>query len=422
MRIKDSVKAIIGVERARCLRGWALYFKSLPKIKDVMGAAQVLNDAVKGTKIIECKNSHVFCGYYDIAPDNPVNPNELLVHVLPKGSCGPDDKISLCVADAKTGAIKEYATSAAWCWQMGSRLRWSKRGNAFYYNDFNYETGDFCCRLFNTGDHSTQTVSRKALYDISRDESFGIATDFVRLGRLRPGYGYVNIPDTTSGDKSPRSCGLEYVSLLDGTSRMLVSVEELSSILPDSKSGEGYINHISISPSGKRIMFFYIWTTTVSPGWRATLWIYDLGDGSLKCLDSVNQVSHYTWIDDESLLVTGIDADCDSVFYRQYSCTTQETKTLDDAHLQRDGHPTLSRKFDGFYSDTYPDSDYCQTLFMFDREKGYQPLLKVLHDPRMYGEKRCDLHPHYFRSTETVAIDTTYSDNKRSVLLVEVDA
>lgn len=422
MSVKNSVKGLIGVDRARYLRGWALYCRALPKIKNAIGNVQVLSDAVKSTKVIGCDDSHVFCGYYDIAPDNPANPNELLVHVIPKRACGLNESISLCVADVETGAISEYIKSSAWCWQMGSRLRWNKTGGAFFYNDYDDETRDYCCRLFDIKERAVKTVVDKALYDISKDETFGITTDFTRLGRLRPGYGYVNNSDVTAGVKSPKDCGLEFVSLGDGGSRMLLSLSELSSLLPDSRCGEGYINHISISPNGKRVMFFYIWTTESFPGWKATLWIYDLTEGTPKCLDSINQVSHYTWLDDENLLVTGVDAADGKGFYRVYSCSSSKTETIDDPALRRDGHPTISRGFDGFYADTYPDTDYCQTFFMFDYSKGYEPLVKLLHDPRMYGEKRCDLHPHYCRAEEVVALDTTYSGNKRSVLLVEVNS
>ena len=418
--MKDRVKTIIGVDRARRIRGSFLYLKALPKIKDNGGHVHVLNEHVKEVKSVELNDSHVFCGYYDIAPDNPFNTDEMLVHALPTKPCDTNTRVSLCLADVNTGVIQKCVTSAAWCWQMGSRARWGAKKNGFYYNDVDPAIKGYCCRWFDRNSATSDVVAAKALYDISRDETFGIATDFSRLGRLRPGYGYCNYPDETQGDMAPSSVGLEWVSLIDGSTSMLVSLEELSSMLPESRIGESYINHIAISPNAKKAMFFFIWTTAQFPGWKATLWVYDFALGTVRCLEKDDQVSHYCWIDDEKMIVTGVAAQDGEGFYRIYDSASEGYETIRSESLARDGHPSISRVRRGFYSDTYPDEDYMQSFFFYDMERGCIPIAKLLHDPRMYGERRCDLHPHYFRSSETVALDTTCRGGKRSVALIKM--
>ena len=381
---------------------------------------QVFDFPKVSINVIQERDSHVFCGYYDIAPDNPFNPDEVLVHLLDRRARKAEGEILLCVANIKDGSIAPLASSKAWCWQMGSRARWGATKEGFYYNDCHPVLGGYCCKWFDRNSKMSDVVAPKALYDISRDEAFGVSTDFSRLDRLRPGYGYCNYPDGTQGDYAPNGVGLERVSLIDGSTSMLISLEELSSMLPESCIGESYINHIAISPNGKRVMFFFIWTTEQSPGWKATLWVYDFALEKARCLENNDQVSHYSWIDDEKMIVTGVTAGERKGFYRVYDSVSGGYETIRSESLARDGHPTISRLWRGFYSDTYPDDEYMQSFFFFDMESGCLPIARFFHDPRMYGERRCDLHPHYFRSSETVALDTTCLGGKRSVALIRM--
>lgn len=420
MTLKSTVKSLVGAQRARDLRALAQYFGANQTWRGRDARLQITGCPKTSVSLIQQRSSHVFCGYYDVAPDNPFNSAEVLVHLVDSRTRNAEGEISLCVANIKDGAIAPLASSNAWCWQMGSRARWGIAREGFYYNDCDPALDGYCCKWFDRNAGTSTIAASKALYDISKDETFGISTDFSRLGRLRPGYGYNNYPDETKGDLAPANVGLERVSLIDGSTSMLVSLAELASMLPESRNGESYINHIAISPSGKRVMFFFIWTITQSPGWKATLWVYDFALGMAKCLEKNHQVSHYCWIDDERLIVTGAATGAQKGFYRVYDSTLGSHEAICSDNLNRDGHPSISRLRRGFYSDTYPDDDCMQDFFFYDMERGYMPIAKLFHDPRMYGERRCDLHPHYFRSSEAFALDTTCLGGKRSVALIRM--
>lgn len=420
MTIKSVVKSFVGAQKARDCRAVVQYLRANQIWKGRDARLQNLDRSKASIRLIQKNDFHVFSGYYDIAPDNPFNPNEILVHCLDRQTRNAEGEILLCVANVEDEIITPLSSSKAWCWQMGSRARWGIAKEGFYYNDCRPSSDGYCCKWFDRNTGTSMVVAPKALYDISKDETFGISTDFSRLGRLRPGYGYTNYADETQGDLAPASVGLEWLSLTDGSACMLVSLAELSSMLPESRDGESYINHIAISPHGKKVMFFFIWTTAQSPGWKATLWVSDLTSGAAKCLEKTDQVSHYCWIDDERIIVTGVTAEDRKGFYRVYYSGSGSYEAIDSELLVRDGHPTISRLRNGFYSDTYPDDDYMQDFFFYDMERGLMPIAKLFHDPRMYGERRCDLHPHYFRSSETVALDTTCLGGKRSVALIRM--
>jgi len=52
------------------------------------------------------------------------------------------------------------------------------------------------------------------------------------------------------------------------------------------------------------------------------------------------------------------------------------------------------------------------------RENTVKPVLKVYHNPLMFGEKRCDLHPSVSYSKKHISIDTLYSGKERSVIIL----
>lgn len=412
--IKKYIKKIIGQNNINKIKAYKNYFVSILKRgKKIEKLSENIDDIIT----IENKKGHIFCGYFDINPDNPYNSEQIIAgEVSKKAVCGKD-KLDICLVNYKTNNIKKISSTNAWNWQMGSRIRWSNKKNIIIYND--YIEGEYCSIFYNIEEERIIKKIPYALYDISSDEKFGLSINFDRLQRLRAGYGYSNKKDETINENVPANDGLYKVDLENGKKDLLVSYKQLSEILPESKKNQCYINHISISPNDDKVMFFFIWQTNKKPGWKATLFIFDLNTNEIKCLEKDSQVSHYAWRDNENILITGISKETTKAFYRIYNVINSTFKNIDENKLNKDGHPRFSRKFKGFYSDTYPNSRYKQQFFKYLNNK-YVPLMELYHDPRMFGEKRCDLHPHYFRNSEVIALDTTFEKNKRQILIVRL--
>lgn len=418
MRIKYIIKKIIGVDNIHSCKAYFKYLSSLSYSVKYEDRFQICSDKVRNIAHIEQKNSHVFCGYFDISPDSSFDSNSILVHVLDKSAAAGADHINIACADIKTGEIKILTASNAWCWQMGARLRWGKEKGIIYFNDF--ISGHYCCRKFDINADKDIEMIPFALYDISADEQVGVSINFSRLQRLRPGYGYSNKPDSSEGVVSPSDDGLFVIDMQKFTSSLLISYSQLDKLVPANNKGECYINHVSISPRRKNIMFFYIWCTESLPGWKATLCVINFKSRKFYCLESEDQVSHYDWLDDDTLLITGMVNGTRERFYRYYYIDKGLKESINDEHLKQDGHPVFSRISDRFYSDTYPDKHYRQSFFQYENNI-YTKLADLYHNPRMFEEKRCDLHPHYFQTKEAVAVDTTYSGNKRSIIVFDIE-
>lgn len=415
--LKKMIKRLIGKDKINIIKAYKKYICSLYYSAKKEDRFQILDSSVEKTYVIENPKGHIFCGYFDVKPNNPYNENEILVGMLNKNAKMGKDSMEIAIADYINNKIRLVTSTRAWNWQMGSRLRWSKRKNVILYND--YYKDKYCCVAYDILQRKVIKRIPYALYDISDSEKIGLTINFSRLQRLRAGYGYNNIDDFTKEENASGEDGLFLVNLDSEEKSLLISYKKLSSMMPESINKQCYINHISFSPDEKKAMFFFIWKIEEKPGWKATLWVIDIETRIAKCLEKVDQVSHYDWKDNNTLLITGSKNNTRTGFYREYNCLNGTYVEICNENLHKDGHPVYSREFHGFYSDTYPDKKCRQTLFKYDFEK-YIPLLRVYHDPRMFGEKRCDLHPHYFSNTEMIAIDTTYDKNKRKIILIRM--
>ena len=85
----------------------------------------------------------------------------------------------------------------------------------------------------------------------------------------------------------------------------------------------------------------------------------------------------------------------------------------------QDGHPTFCADGHRFLTDTYPLAGSMQQLFLCDQEgASHTPICQLYADPRLFEEKRCDLHPRLTPDNEIVTIDSTFREGKRSVVLL----
>ncbi|MFR4710122.1 MAG: hypothetical protein ACLUAL_00160 [Blautia wexlerae] len=168
------------------------------------------------------------------------------------------------------------------------------------YNDF--RDGKYCSVIYNWAEKHEEIVLPLPVYDVARDGSFALSPDFSRLHRLRPGYGYSNLPETTKEELCPDKPCIWKMDIPSGKITELFKYTAMAAFEPDEsmQGAEHKVNHLMISPNGKRFMVLHRWfqkgrkhTRLVTVNVDKTE-MYNLSDDVF--------VSHCYWKDDQEIL------------------------------------------------------------------------------------------------------------------------
>lgn len=393
--------------------------KRYPALKK-QGFAEFLrinNGVVESHNVISQPHKHVFAGYYDIQNVSP-NGEKMFYLSVPYHASPKYNKAFIHIYDTKLKTSTKIGTTSAWCWQQGSRLRWMPGSNSkLIYNDF--VRGNYISRVIDAESGVLSDFAPTALYDISFSENIGISLNFQRLQSLRPGYGYSRGKDFTGNVLAPADDGVFAVDLKTKKVRLLYSLKDLAEQVVSKPTDFHYINHISVSPDGKRFMFFHLWTKDSLDMWKMRLLVSDINGSNLIELEREDIISHYSWMDSNRLMVTKVanKEPC----YVIYDLRTGSKEIIQNDKLINDGHPTFLKNQKEFVSDTYPLANCIQTMFFSSIESNsYVPILEAFSDPRLYIEKRCDMHPRFDEKHCVINIDSTFSMGIRKIIFLKI--
>ena len=371
-------------------------------------------------------NGAIFFGYHDKTPFSGDNSKILSMNVKhndtsPHSECKEIELgyfHNLPSNDIENNFVK-FSSTSTWCWQQGCMLQWDP-GNPnrrVFYNTL--VDGQYGAHLFNIQKTKVVTSFPNPIYSISADGKLAVSLNFSRLGRLRPGYGYSLLPDSTLNDPCPNDDGIYLMNLQTGKIELLINLYELSLQVNCEPGDEHYINHASFSSDGLRIVFFHIWKLFNSNKRKIRFCSYELNTSKLSVIEDVRTTSHYCWRDDNSILATNVDQ-FGTWRYTLYDLGNNIKKDL-QIDLQQDGHPMFSPvDKDIFITDTYPDKRGDQHLCLVDLKNNKIYELIALYSPLRYrGQVRCDLHPRWDRRGNYVCVDST-SRGRREMIVVKV--
>lgn len=364
---------------------------------------------------IQYRKHNTFFGYYDISPFCPTDDN-LITYI----SVDENKKIAnIHIHDLVSDNIKTVAQTKAWNWQQACRLRWfPDYGGAkkIMFNCFN--NGKYTSNVLDidTGEFVEKST---AFYDINRAGTIGLSTDFARLGVLRPGYGYTCYSYDPNTVKSYDAC-VEIWDLKKDTRLYFITYEQVLNSLGKKESElyehSCYINHLCFSPSGENFLFFFV--EIINGYHQANMLTYNINTRKLTNVETEMKVSHYMWIDDNTIIATCYDKQYNCRYYN-FNIVNGTKECVMKDNLKRDGHPIFLDK-NKWISDTYPDGNCYQKLFyIYPKSNQIETILDVYSTPHCYGEKRTDLHPRINATQSLVCIDANPS-GKRCLIIIKV--
>lgn len=351
-----------------------------------------------------------FFGYYDVSPFCPKD--EKKIAYISVGDKTLD--ASIHIHDISSGQDRIIDHARSWNWQQGCRLRWLSRENpSLLFNDFNGK--NYYSRIVDTEGNTLKRFS-KPLYDIDCRGKLGITTDFSKLGYLRPGYGYTLIPQQIH---YPTDSAIGIIDLEKDITIKEISYSRVLGILAGrSKSVDNYyINHLSFAPNGKKFLFFVI--EIVGKFHKASLLVYDIDNDNIIVLEREMKVSHYVWIDNNTIICTAYDKSYQCNYYI-YNCAENKRKELYPETLSEDGHPLLLNN-GNILTDTYPDACGYQHLFTVNMQTGGSDEIAAIYStPFKSGERRTDLHPRVNKENNMICIDSN-SQGRRKLIIFKYE-
>lgn len=370
---------------------------------------------------------HHFFGYYDKSPWNKSG-ELILSHEVDFQDRPPteEDPAVLGCIRRDNGNFEPLARTRAWNWQQGSMLQWHPKDTegTFVYNDCRSER---YVGVVHNIDKGEVVELERPVYAMSPCGEIALSLSFSRLQHTRPGYGYAGVRDPYENVGAPERDGIYHVNLKSGSVNLLFSLNELAEkdVKPSMRNTQHWVNHIQISPNGKRFAFMHRWRLD-GGNFGTRLYTARLDGSELCCVLSGTSdsgrigVSHYDWMTDESLLAWAQFGEIGERFVIVDYQTGAE-RVFGDGVLIEDGHCSFSPDRRWVLNDTYPDRHGMRTLMIVgvDDERRLD-LDRFLAPNTLRGEIRCDLHPRWSRDGRSICVDSAHR-GERQMYLVSLD-
>ncbi len=377
----------------------------------------------KATVLCDRSNA-TFFGYHDKTPFSKDGSKILAMSMVGDDTKPETEGIPMHIGFFKRGEdecfvsdFHKVGVTTTWCWQQGCMLQWHPtNADQIVYNKLIH--GQYGSVVHDINREQILRTYPHPIYSLNPSGKNAVTLNFARLGRLRPGYGYVNVPDDFQTEPAPKADGLFMLDLDTEDKRLCISLQELAGSIGQCKRGQHYVNHAIFSSSGKFIAFFHLWADPCNASRRSMrMLIMDTDTYEYHVLEDERTVSHYCWQNDTSLLATTKDAS-GQMSYTLYDVGTRKKQDL-TLPIHKDGHPMFHpNRHTLFVSDTYPDWGRRQHLFIADLEDMTINTVISLHSPIQYGSTtRCDLHPRWDRKGNWIAFDSTVK-GRRALLLI----
>ncbi len=388
---------------------------------------------------------HHWFGYYDKHQFDSTGRYVLGMEVgFEHRSPTADDFIRVGMIDLADGdAWTELGTSNAWCWQQGCMLQWLPGSETeVIWND--RMDGRFVCHVMDVTNGNCRTLGAPVYtlasaaaggvdVDFAREEDAradgakAIGLDFARTGWLRPGYGYA-AADPTRDDPAPADSGIYRLDLATGEAETLLTIAQIAAFESPHYDPAGqfhWVNHLLLSPSGRRFVFLHRSRAVGGSGGFATRMFTAAADGSdLRLIDDHGGMSHFIWRDEKTILAWARRPACGSAFYL-FDERTGEAEPVGLGQMTRNGHCSClpAPHGDWVLNDTYPagPDDRGQELYLYHVPTGRRVEIgRFVSPPEYTGEWRCDLHPRADRKGTRVCFDSPHAGSGRQMYVADI--
>ncbi|WP_232834987.1 hypothetical protein [Pleomorphovibrio marinus] len=317
----------------------------------------------------------------------------------------------------------KLGNSSAWGWQQSCMLQWIPGSNTeVIWND--REGSDHISRIHNVKTGEERTLP-KPIYALAPNGKFAIGTAFNRIQNLRPGYGYVGIPDPFKATKAPEEIGLYKMDLQSGDHQQLLSIAdmaEMDHLGEDVSDNWHWFNHLLVSPDSKRLLFLHRWRPELlepqvmaRTGFVTRMITVDADGRNRYVADPSGNSSHFVWRDPKHIFVWTKPLGKETGFWLLED-QSENMHIIGKETMTGNGHNTYvpNTNKEWVLNDTYPNKDRKITLYLYHIPTKKQVILGKFYSPESYfGEWRCDLHPRCDQTGQRVFFDSTHEGSRQ---------
>lgn len=372
--------------------------------------------------------AHYFFAYYDMRATGKSGKH--LCHRVPFMDRLPTPEDVCEVGYLEDGKFIKFGETTAWNFQQGAMLQYHPdREDTVFYNVC--EDGKFYTLTHNFVTGEKKYADRPSAC-ISPDGKWGLAVNFGRIYAFRPGYGYAGFVDEYADVNAPAEDGVFLVDMEKGSSKQIVSCEDLARVSGFDPEDKILINHITFNTASDRFLML----VRNFPGEKHTWWttsvIISDREGNIYPLLKNTYFSHYHWRNERELVA---------------HCTVEGNKqsmyiidVVTGKWTEYDLPYFVGRRAENVNSDIHccfsPDGNYIigdgycgrkddwniRYLVAYSMRTGESRVLFGVDDncPDKWSDTRCDLHARFVWGGSHISFDTTMN-GRREVALISAD-
>lgn len=374
--------------------------------------------------------------------------------------------------DILTGEWHHIGESDSYNWQQGAMLQWMPgegNENKVIYNCS--RNNHLISRI-----HDIKTGEDRELdwsiYGLTPDGKKSIALNMERSYWCRA-YHYVSVANEKYNVRVPEDDGIFEIDILNNKRKRIVDISDVIAIdkEPYFDKAKHWLEHIMISPSGKRFCFLHRFTVGDLNDYETRLFVANIDGTNLQIVADWRRyfLSHFGWDGDDGFaiysyesplhtkvlsslsysgskkasfislvkslyhklpkplkrFISSIRTHGDSIqttYYQYFALIDGKfelKKIIKNSEFDVDGHPSFTKDGQYMITDSYPDKSNYRRLLVYDKNTGNATYLGRLN---YSGAGNCDsdLHPKLSRNNNYLMVDTSY-DGKHHMILFKLN-
>lgn len=357
---------------------------------------------------------HLFESYYGI---NSWSKNERYATVLETDVRDriptESDTATLGLVDMRTNKFIKLTKTTAWNLQQGCMAHWlaTNPDSVIIYNDM--RDGKYVSVILNVLSRKEIKVIPYPIAAVSPDGKEAVVINFSRLRITRTDYGYPGGgQDAQPKVQYPDNDGIFLLNLKTGAIKLIVSLAQLKSQVPEIKSSTGieYIGHTLFSKAGTKIFFL----ARAIPAWNTTAFTINKDGTNLeRCFPDDWGGSHFDWLTDQQLLVTAM-YDGKQNSHILFTVGKNDYRKLGGGKLDYDGHGTFSPDGKWLVTDTYPAKNREQSIYLLNmKTDSVLTLGRYIEPPEFKDGWRADIHCRWSPEGDMIGFNSTHSGSRQ---------